>query len=71
MNWYMNKMLVTDHQHTLLADAEVHRLRQLARRPRWALRRTVERPAERAHERSVERPAARRAAAVTGTPTWH
>jgi hypothetical protein len=81
-NWYMKKLLVTDHQNTLLAAAEVHRLRQQARRPRWSLRphrtqsltagtvRTSLLP-DTAPERAAERTAARRAAVVPCTPTWH
>ena len=37
-NWYLKKLLATDRVNTLLAEAEVHRLRRQARRPRWSLR---------------------------------
>jgi hypothetical protein len=81
-NWYMKQLLVTDHQNTLLAAAEMHRRRQQARRPRWSLRanrtqsltagtvRTSLLP-DTAPERAAERTAARRAAVVTCTSTGH
>ena len=60
-NWYIKKLLVTEHQNTLLAAAEVHRLRQQARRPRRALwpRRTQSLTAGTAHRTGAARTALR------------
>jgi hypothetical protein len=82
MNWYMKKMLVTEHQHDLLATADRYRQRrQVPRshglRARFAGERPAERPADRPAARKVERPlewtpeAARRPAIVPCTPTCH
>jgi hypothetical protein len=78
MNWYMKKMLVTEHQRDLLATADQYRLRRQVRRSpglraRFAAARPAERPAARRAERPLERTpeSARRTAIVPCTPTSH
>jgi hypothetical protein len=68
MNWYMKKMLATEHQHDLLISAEQHRLRREARRPHWLRPRPA---AGLATVRAAEPMTARRQVVVPCTPTWH